>query len=83
MNLTCGEGSKFPCLICYVPRNEQQELDKTHELHTTKKTQATYDMAIAAPMHKAHEAILKPKGIKMIEVCALLCGLVSHTQHEF
>ena len=83
MNLTHGKGGKCPCPIYYVPRNEQQELDKTHELCMIKKTQATYDMAIAAPMFKACEAILKPKGIRIIEQCVLLCGLVSCTQYEF
>lgn len=72
MNLTRGEGGKCPCPICYVPKNEQQDLDKTHELRTTKGTQAIYNMAMAAPTRKAREAILKPKGIRMIKVYVLL-----------
>ena len=86
MNLTHGKGGKSSCPICYVPKNEQQDLNKTHELHTIKETQTMYNMAMAAPTCKAREAILKPKDIRMIKVCTLSSvgtRMIFCTKHEF
>lgn len=68
MNLTRGEGGKCPCPVCLVPRDEQSDLTKTHEPRTAKETQEIYLLASAQTSQVAREDILKPKGMRMLEV---------------
>jgi hypothetical protein len=68
MNLTRGEGGKFPCPTCYVPQNEQSDLTKTHKPRTALDTQQIYQLAFKQTTLAAREELLKSRGMRLLEV---------------
>ena len=67
MNLTRGANGLFPCPICYVPKNEQSDLQKAHPPRCTEESQKSYLDVMAQPK-TAGEALLKSKGLCSVEV---------------
>ena len=68
MNLTRGEKGNYPCPVCYVPKNEQSDLTKTHEPRTALDTQQIYRLASIQTTQAACEDLLKSRGLRMLEV---------------
>ena len=68
MNLTCSEGGKCPCPICYVPKSEQADLTKIHKLHIVIESQEIYHQALAQKTKAARKELLKLVGLRMIKV---------------
>ena len=71
MNLTCGANGLFPCPICYVPKDEQSDLGKTHAPCYAEESQKSYQDAMTK-LKTNGKAILKLKGICPVEVMLAL-----------
>jgi hypothetical protein len=68
MALIRGAQGKFPCPICFIPKDEQSDLTQVYDLRTAKDTQKTLKAADALEHGTAKEALLKSKGLRYIKV---------------
>ncbi|KAK0493804.1 hypothetical protein EDD18DRAFT_1107781 [Armillaria luteobubalina] len=64
--LTRGVGSKKPCVVCLVPKSEQNILYITYELRTKRQTQEILTDAAAIPRKDNRNSFLSAFGLRNI-----------------
>ena len=69
MALICGSGGNFPCPICLVPNEEQNDLEKTYPLRTTKTMKHIVEQALRSSTKAAGDHLLKDVGLRGVMVC--------------
>lgn len=67
MALIRGEKGLYPCPFCLVPKDEQADLTKTHELRTAEHTQEVFNAGSELTAAE-HEDLLKSNGMRNVEV---------------